>query len=219
LIKAVIFDFDGLILDTEYALYDAFCQLLQVGTDQLPIQEYATYIGSDGKELYNYILSKSNGELSLEEVIEKSDILHRENLKKPVAREGVEDYLVAAKQKGLKIALATSSNREWASHFLTKLGFINYFDILSTKDDVENVKPDPAVYQNAIKQLGVLPEEVIAFEDSGNGTKAAVAAGANCVIVPNAITENLPFTGHKLRLSSMTEMSFADVLAKIEETL
>ena len=219
MIKAVIFDFDGLILDTEYALYDAFCQLLQVETEQLPIQEYATYIGSDGKELYNYILSKSNGDLTLEEVIEKSNILHRENLKNPIAREGVEDYLKAAKQKGLKIALATSSNREWASYFLTKLGFINYFDILSTKDDVENVKPDPAVYQNAIKQLAVLPEEVIAFEDSGNGTKAAVAAGAHCVIVPNAITENLPFTGHKMRLSSMREMSFADVLARIEETI
>lgn len=219
MIKAVIFDFDGLILDTEYALYDAFCQVLEMEVGQLPIKEYATYIGTDGKALYEYILNKSNGALTMEEVIEKSGVFHREKLKNPIAREGVEDYLKAAKEIGFKIALATSSDREWVSDFLTQLGLIEYFDVLSTKDDVEHVKPDPAVYQNAIRQLGVLSEEVIAFEDSGNGTKAAVAAGVNCVIVPNQITENLPFSGHKMRLSSMKDMSFEEVLTKIEETL
>lgn len=217
MIKAVVFDFDGLILDTEYALYEAFCELLEMTTDELPIKEYATYIGSDGERLYNYLLNKANHSLTFEELVEKSHILHKQRLLQPIAREGVEDYLQAAKAKGLKIGLATSSNREWIHHFLTELNLIDYFDVLSTKDDVENVKPDPAVYENVIRQFGISPDEAIAFEDSGNGSKAAIAAGLHCVIVPNRITENLPFENYKLRLTNMKEMNFTDVLTKIEQ--
>lgn len=216
MIKAVVFDFDGLIIDTELALYDAFCKLLKLDSDEFPICDYATYIGTDSKALHDFVLGKANGTMTLEEIIEKSSLLHKENLMNPIAREGVEDYLKEAKNRGLKIGLASSSDRKWVSFFLEELRLLDYFDIIQTKDDVEMVKPDPTLYQNVINFFGIHPSEAIAFEDSVNGAKAAVAAGLKCVIVPNKITENLIFENVHLRLNSMKEKKFSYVIQVIE---
>jgi len=75
LIKAVVFDFDGLIIDTELALYEAFRKLLNLEASEFPIADYATYIGTDSKALYDYIVGKTNGTMTLEEVIEKSSLI------------------------------------------------------------------------------------------------------------------------------------------------
>jgi putative hydrolase of the HAD superfamily len=216
MVKAVVFYFVGIIIDTEYALYEAFCNLLKVDSSELPINEYAFYIGTDAKALYDYIVEKANGILSLEEVIEKSSILHKENLKSPIARGGVEDYLKEAKSKGLKIGLASSSNREWVTYFLKELNLLDYFDVIQTRDDVEKVKPDPALYRNVINYFEIDPSEAIAFEDSANGAKAAVAAGLKCVIVPNKITENLTFDSYHMRLTSMKEKELSEVIRVAE---
>ncbi|UGB33264.1 HAD family hydrolase [Metabacillus sp. B2-18] len=216
--KAVVFDFDGLIIDTELALYEAFRKILQLDTNEFPIADYASYIGTDSEALYDYILEKTNGQMTLEEIIEKSSSLHKENLKSPVARDGVEDYLKEAKNVGLKIGLASSSDRNWVTFFLKELNLLEYFDIIQTRDDVENVKPDPSLYQNVINFFGIEPSDAIAFEDSVNGSKAALAAGLKCVIVPNKVTENLPFENIHLRLDSMKDKAFSDVI-KVIETL
>ncbi|MGM7719799.1 HAD family hydrolase [Metabacillus sp. Hm71] len=214
--KAVVFDFDGLIIDTEIALYEAFRKLLKFEASEFPIADYATYIGTDSKDLYDFIVEKTNGTMTLEEVIEKSSLLHKDNLKNPVARDGVEDYLRKAKSLGMKIGLASSSDRKWVTYFLQELNLLEYFDIIQTKDDVEKVKPDPALYLNVINYFGIDPSEAIAFEDSANGSKAAVAAGLKCVIVPNKITETLSFENSHLKLTSMKEKEFTDVVKEIE---
>jgi putative hydrolase of the HAD superfamily len=216
MIKAVVFDFDGLIIDTELALYEAFRKLLKLEANEFPISQYASYIGTDSKALYDFIEEKANGTMTLEEIIKKSSLLHKDNLKDPIARDGVEDYLRQAKNLGMKIGLASSSDREWVTFFLEVLNLIEYFDIIQTKDDVETVKPDPTLYQNVINYFGVDPSEAIAFEDSANGAKAAVAAGLKCVIVPNKITENLPFENIHLRLDSMKDKEFSAVIKVIE---
>ncbi|WP_306009800.1 HAD family phosphatase [Bacillus sp. MMSF_3328] len=216
MIKAIVCDFDGLIIDTEYALYEAFCDMLAIDHSEMPIADYAHFIGTDSKGLYEYIMEKSNGTMTIEEIIERSHILHKEKLQSPIAREGVEDYLKEAKSRGLKIGLASSSNREWVTFFLKELNFLQYFDYIQTSDDVEKVKPDPALYRNVISHFGIEPSEAIAFEDSMNGSKAAIAAGLRCVIVPNKITENLAFEGYHMRLGSMGEKEFGRVVKEIE---
>ncbi|MGY3717913.1 HAD family hydrolase [Sutcliffiella cohnii] len=216
MIKAIVFDFDGLILDTEYALYESFCELLEIDSSNLPIKDYAHYIGTDSEALYELIVKKANGKMSKEEIIEKTHVLHKEKLKSPISREGVKEYLKAAKEKGLKIGLASSSNREWVTHFLNELNLLHYFDILQTRDDVEKVKPDPTLYKNVIEHFGINPSEAIAFEDSANGTKAAIAAGLNVVIVPNKITETLHFEKYHARISSMREKELNEIIDIIE---
>ncbi|MCP8615681.1 HAD family hydrolase [Salirhabdus salicampi] len=212
MIKAVVFDFDGLIIDTEFALYESFCNVLNVEEREMPIGEYATFIGTDSTDLLDYIVRKSNKRLTKEDIVEKTNRIHRQKLEYPVARDGVEDYLKTAKDLGLKIGLASSSNRKWVTSFLEHLGFIKYFDVIQTSDDVEMVKPDPALYRNVIKAFGIKPSEAIAFEDSANGLKAAIGAGLNCVIVPNKVTKNLEFEGYHLRLNSMKDKSLKEVI-------
>lgn len=219
MIKAIVFDFDGLTVDTEYALYESFCDILEMQPGKLPIKEYAVHIGTDSNSLYNFILNQANGSLTRDEIIEKSAVLHKAKLSKPFARDGIEGYLKGAKEQGLKIGLASSSYRTWVEHFLMELDILHYFDAIQTRDDVKKVKPDPELYENVIKLLGVYPKEAIAFEDSANGSKAALAAGLNCVVVPNKITEHLPFENYHLKLVSMADKSLQEVIASIEKSV
>src|SRR5699024_5519952 len=84
------------------------------------------------------------------------------------ARPGVEDYLKAAKELNLKVGLASSSNYDWVSNHLKHLNLFDYFECIKTADDVEIVKPDPALYNEAAKCLGLNPNECLVFEDSAN---------------------------------------------------
>lgn len=116
----------------------------------------------------------------------------------------------------MKIGLASSSDRKWVTFFLEELNLLEYFDIIQTKDDVEKVKPDPALYQNVINYFGIDPSEAIAFEDSANGSKAAIAAGLKFVIVPNKITENITFDNIHCGLASMKDKELSDVIKVLD---
>jgi beta-phosphoglucomutase-like phosphatase (HAD superfamily) len=92
---------------------------------------------------------------------------------------------------------------------------LHYFETIRTKDDVPQVKPNPELYQKALADLGVLPSESIAFEDSPNGALAAKRAGMYCVIVPNSVTESLVFGDTDLRIESMLQLSLSEIIARL----
>jgi putative hydrolase of the HAD superfamily len=215
MIKAVIFDFDGLIVDTESVWFEAYKDVLQRYEVELTLQKFSEVVGTSDEILFDFINS------NLKEPIEKGLIeqmakeLVDEKLLEPALRENVEDYLISAKNAGLQIALASSSSREWVESFLKKLNIYEYFSVIKTKDDVKKVKPDPELYLKAIEEIGVQASEAIAFEDSLNGLIAATNAGLHCVIVPNQVTSHLEFENHSLRLSSMAEKSLVDVIKHI----
>lgn len=215
MIKAVVFDFDGLIIDTETPWYEAYCEVLKKFEVELPLSEYATYIGTEGDSFRLYLEEKIGGKITKEEIHRRVRNIHVEKLQGVMIREGVLDYLEAAKEMNLRIALATSSSRDWITQFLHKLNISDYFEVLQTKDDVERVKPNPALYQNVIKELGILPEEAVAFEDSANGAKAATTAGLYCIIVPNSVTAKLNFEKYHLRLTTMQEKTLKEIIATI----
>lgn len=211
----MIFDFDGLIIDTETIWYEAFKDaLLQFEVD-LTIEQFSLVIGTDDTVLDQYILDNIKKSSTIIEVKELAKILFEEKIGQPLLRDGVEDYLIAAKEAGLKIGLASSSKRSWVESYLTQLGILSYFEVIKTRDDVTMVKPDPELYLQAVNSLGVRPKEAIAFEDSLNGLKAARAAGLKCVIFPNPVTSHLAFEDYSLRFSSMAERSLLDILTEI----
>lgn len=129
-------------------------------------------------------------------------------------RPGVRDYLETAKSAGLKIGLASSSNYEWVSSHLKRLGLFDYFDCIKTSDDVEKVKPDPALYIEAARCLGLEPKECIAFEDSAHGAQAAKTAGLNIVIFPNEVTNAMQFCEVDYRFDSMLAMPLSELVSK-----
>lgn len=215
--KAVIFDFDGLIVDTETVWYESFKEVLNTYGLELSVEQFARVIGTDDADLYSYI--EKNLPSPVESVVIK-DAAHKlfaVKMGEPALRDGVEDYLIEAKDLGLKVGLASSSSREWVESYLKKLNIYPYFDVIRTRDDVSRVKPDPELYVKAVEALGVAVTDAFAFEDSLNGLKAARAAGLNCVVVPNSVTAHLEFTGYCLRLSSMGDIRLKYVLNLIKQ--
>lgn len=211
--NAIIFDFDGLIVDTESIWYEAFRLVFQRYDYELTIDEFALCIGTSDDVLFDHLKKKIS--FTKESVIKEAEGIYRDQLQHVKLRDGVLEYLGTAKKLGLKIGLASSSNRNWVESFLNRFGIMNYFDVIKTSDDVANIKPDPELYVAAIEGLKSAPEETIAFEDSKNGLMAALAAGLSVVVVPNQVTSHLDFEGHRLRLDSMADMQLQELIQAI----
>ncbi|MEH7121020.1 HAD-IA family hydrolase [Neobacillus vireti] len=215
MIKAVVFDFDGLIIDTETVWFDSFTEVLGRYNVEFPLEIFLPCVGTKGTIIDEYIEEKLGNNVTVKEVRQLVRECHREKIIDLEVREGVRDYLTQAKELGLKIGLASSSDREWIDHFLKKLDLLHYFDVIKTGDEVKMVKPDPEVYLQCLDALNVSSTEVVAFEDSNNGAKAAKAAGITCVIVPNPITAKLTFDHYDVRIESMAGQLLTEVLNKM----
>ncbi|WP_282034957.1 HAD family hydrolase [Metabacillus indicus] len=217
MIKAIVFDFDGLILDTETHEYEVLQEIFQEHGSDLPMQVWGKVIGTSSDfNPYQYLEEQIGKTLVHEDLaaLRKEKFAKRMETEGP--RPGVEAYLLAAQDLGLKIGLASSSSYQWVSTYLKSLNLFDYFECIRTSDDVEKVKPDPALYIKAAECLGLKPEECLAFEDSANGALAAKRAGMFCTIVPNSVTAHMEFAEIDHRLESMAEMELAEVIRKIE---
>ena len=133
-------------------------------------------------------------------------------MKKEPIRPGILAYLQTAKAAGIKIGLATSSDRAWIDKYVNLLGIGQYFDCYCTADTVKNVKPDPALYLQALDKLNVSANEAIAIEDSPNGARAAVAAGLHTVVIKNKITKQLPFSSGHHTIHSLESFELQDLI-------
>ncbi|WP_246017661.1 HAD family hydrolase [Mesobacillus subterraneus] len=213
--KAIVFDFDGLIIDTETVWYEAYKEALGFYHADLPLEEFAKCIGTHDTVLFDYFKSQLGEDTDCDEIESRASEIVDVKLRTVNARDGVKEYLEEAHRSGLKIGLATSSSRAWVTRLLNELRLIDYFEAIVTKDDVEKVKPAPDLYAKAVEKLRVQPSEALAFEDSLNGLNAAVAAGLKCVVVPNPVTEALAFEKHELKMASMGEKTLDEVIKTI----
>jgi len=213
--KAIIFDFDGLLLDTESLWFDCYKEVLAEYKVDLPLSVFSQIIGTHNGLFTEYMMEQLNDEKLIKAVDEKAGKLHKEKVATIELREGVREFFAEAKEIGLKIGLATSSSRSWVIPFLTKFSLVDYFDVIKTSDDVKKIKPDPELYLEALKGLDVQPHEAIVFEDSLNGATAANRAGIPCVIVPNPVTKDLDFKEYAMKLDSMGGHSLQEIIKEI----
>ncbi|OUM94664.1 MAG: hypothetical protein A9Z00_10850 [Thermobacillus sp. ZCTH02-B1] len=215
--KAIIFDFDGLILDTETPEYRSFSELYRQYGAELPIEVWGRWIGTDASPFDPYAHLEASAGIAVDREAARAFRRARydELMAGERARPGVEDYLRDGRRLGLRIGLASSSTRDWVLGYLRRLGLEDRFDCIRTREDVAKVKPEPELYLKALEALGAAPEEAVAFEDSPNGALAAKRAGLKCVVVPNELTRRLDFGEHDLRLSSMADMPLEEVLRKL----
>jgi len=218
MIKAIIFDFDGLILDTEVPEYQSWKEIYQEYECELPISTWVVRIGtsSSGFDPYDHLEAQLGRSIDRARIRAKRRERNKQLLDRQRAMPGVEDYLEEAKRLNLKIGLASSSHLSWVMPHLSRLGLLTYFDVIKTQDDVAMTKPDPALYCQALRALGVVPDEAIAIEDSPNGALAAKRAGIFCVVVPNAITGQLSIDAADLKLTSLDELSLEKLIAHVE---
>lgn len=216
--KAIVFDFDGLIFDTEVPEYKAFQEIFAEHGQELALAEWGRCIGtnSSGFDPYEHLEACLGSAVDREHVRTLKQDKYSRLIAEETVRPGVEAYLQTAKAMGLRIGLASSSSRAWVTKHLAMLGIADYFECIRVSDDVRDVKPDPELYLQVVAHFGIAPSEAVAFEDSPNGAKAAKAAGLYCVTVPNAVTRELTFGPVDLSLSSMADMRLEEVLARLE---
>jgi putative hydrolase of the HAD superfamily len=131
-------------------------------------------------------------------------------------RPGVLDTLLKAKELGLTCTVASSAGREWVEGWLEKHDALHHFAFTKTADDVENVKPAPDLFLSVAKESGIEATECLVFEDSPNGTLAALSAGMPCVVVTNPVTEGLEFPHHALKLKRMDDMKLEHILQIVQ---
>ncbi|TVY10151.1 HAD family hydrolase [Paenibacillus cremeus] len=218
MIKAMVFDFDGLILDTETPEFESFQEIYRRHGSELTIEIWGVCIGT-GPNVFNPyedLAQRRGAPYDVEAARSLRKSLYEQKMMTADVRPGVRAYLEQARELGLRIGLASSSTYEWVSGYLQRFGLFNAFDVIRTRNDVTNVKPDPELYLQAVAALGVQPHEAVAFEDSPNGALAAHRAGLYCVTVPNSVTAQLTFGEHHMRLGSMEQMNLKDVIEQLQ---
>jgi HAD superfamily hydrolase (TIGR01509 family) len=219
LIRALIFDFDGLILETEEPIYRSWKEVYEARGVALPFELWVKTVGSSNQafdpQLY---LEERLGVPLSQHVLDRRVARRVELVLAEPLRPGVADLAKAARAAGMKVGVASSSSRAWVKGHLERLGIAELFDCLRARDDVEHVKPEPDLYLASLDCLGVAAAEAVAIEDSPNGVIAAKRAGLRCVAVPNRITAGLDLSQADLRLTSLAEMPLPQLLVKLGQT-
>jgi HAD superfamily hydrolase (TIGR01509 family) len=217
MIQALIFDFDGLILDTEVPDFASWQEVYDTFGCSLPFDDWAACIGthSGAFDVYSCLERQLGREIDREAVRAQRRLRYREMVAAQAVLPGVEAYLADAARLGLKLAVASSSDRAWVTGHLTRLGLMERFQCVRCAEDVRQIKPDPELYRAALAALGLEPHQAVALEDSPNGVLAAKRAGLFCVAVPNALTRRLALEHADLQVSSLAELPLARLLAAV----
>jgi HAD superfamily hydrolase (TIGR01509 family) len=215
-IRAVVFDFDGLILDTEEPVYRSWLEVYEAHGEELPFERWVQIVGSTTTGFHpQHHLEERLGRTLPKEVLDRRVGRRTELVLAQKLLPGVVEHIEAAKSMGLKVGVASSSTRDWVRGHLARLGILESFDCLRCRDDVASAKPEPDLYIAVLDCLGVLASEAIAVEDSPNGVMAAKRAGLRCVAIPNSITARLDLGQADLVLGSLADLTLAELLRKI----
>lgn len=208
--RAIILDFDGLVIDSETPLFEIWQAIYQERGGALTLDAWQHALGTHhGFDPYEELERQTGVALPREECAEHVRREHWRRCEVQPLLAGVVDRLEEARQLGLGTAVASSSGRSWVSRWLARHDLEAQIDVLCTRDDVERVKPAPDLFLLAAERLGVAPGECVVFEDSPNGIRAARAAGAWAVAVPQGLTRTLPLPEPHLVLPSLEACTLA----------
>jgi HAD superfamily hydrolase (TIGR01509 family) len=216
-IEAVVFDFDGLILDTEGPVFTAWQEEFDAhGCPPLTIEEWAAEIGTTGGlDLVALIRDRATRPFDEDAMHARRRVRRDELLLRETTRPGVRAWLDEADAFGMPLAIASSSPLDWVETHLDRLGLRHRFACLACFGGALAGKPAPDTYVAACAAIGVEPAAALAVEDSPHGVAAAKAAGLFCVAVPHEITERLDLSRADLRLTSLADVTLREVMERL----
>ncbi|MDP9243088.1 MAG: HAD-IA family hydrolase [Actinomycetota bacterium] len=213
-IRALFFDFDGTLWDSESAVFDAYRRLYATHGEDLPAEEWALGVGTLGgfdpvadlEARLGGALQRTKGEdPGWESVVGSLDGIG--------LRPGVRTYIEAATARGLALGIVSSNERDWVVEHLERLGVADVWSVVLTADGDElRAKPHPDLYLDALRGVDAAPEEAVAVEDSPNGIAAAKSAGLFCLAVPNEVTVSLDLTAADVTADSLEDLPLERLL-------
>lgn len=219
-LEALVFDFDGLILDTESSAFGSVAEVYREHGIVLDLASWQVVIGTSDHRHWADVLGDQLGRPIEREVwVAYRDRRKLELLAPEVVRPGIVELLDGADKAGVALAVASSSPVEWVVPHLERLDLLGRFAYVVTRTDVggdpRRTKPAPDIYEHALRSLGASPACSVALEDSLNGLAAARAAGLRCVVAPGPVTTGLDFSAADLVVDSLAEVSLGRLAALI----
>ncbi|HOV62729.1 MAG TPA: HAD family phosphatase [Spirochaetia bacterium] len=217
-IQAAIFDMDGLLIDSERLFMDLYAKAAMDFGYTIPQEAFIESIGTPSDDTRRILFRGFGDGVPVKEIDKKFLEILDGYLKvhgMPV-KAGVIEFLDSLSEAGIRRAVATSNDMEGVRYLLSRDGLIDRFEVIVTRDDVKNPKPDPEIYLTTASRLGVEPSSCIVFEDSEIGINAALAAGMRACLVPDLIQPSAEMSLKAFRIySSLREANneLSEILA------
>jgi HAD superfamily hydrolase (TIGR01509 family) len=217
-VKALLFDFDGTIVDSESVDLRSWEEVFEAHGHSVPHDRWAIRIGTFGAlDELDELEAVVGRPVDREAVQAARRAREAELMELEPVRAGISAYLDDARELGLAVGIVSSSSRAWVDSNLPRLGIADGWACICCGDgDRERCKPSPVLYLEALDQLGVEAGEAIAIEDSPNGVAAAVEAGIFCVAVPNPVTSRLDLGAADVLVDSLEDLPLRDLIARVE---
>jgi HAD superfamily hydrolase (TIGR01509 family) len=195
-LQLVVFDFDGLIIDTESAILGAWKDAYTLCRRAVPEDIFQEMIGRSDHPFdpLDDLMKNGGSPISREELAARIDKVQDDLIQKSPVLPGVIERLFEARARGIFTAVASSSSHAFVDRHLKNRELTQHFDLVRCRDDVARAKPWPDLYLSVLEALGVPSNRAVAFEDSANGLTAAVDAGMICIAIPNAMTRSHDFS-------------------------
>jgi len=217
--KLVIFDFDGLILDTETPDFESWKEVYAQLDVELPLTVWADCIGApagvfDPVDFLERLLGTP---------VDSADIVERRRRRfhalvsaQPLCA-GIDALLAECRKQGIALAVASSATRDWVEGHLERFGILNAFHCIRCVEDVERGKPAPDLFHAVLQNLDLSPADAVVLEDSPNGILAANRAGIYSIAVPNPVTRLLDLRHACLCVESLTDWPLARLCAHVSD--
>lgn len=218
-LEAVVFDFDGLLVDSETPIYEMSNRVLNRMGHDLSIPQWAALIGLGHDDSHRAMCEQVGAEIdraAFEAAYEAEDRSWHDQVP-PLP--GALELLDALDAAGIPFGVASSSSSRWVDVHLHRLGLFDRFAVVVTRDRVgDRTKPDPAAYRHAVEVLGVDPRRTVAIEDSAPGIAAARGAGLAVVAVPSHITRHTDLSAADHTVASLLDLDVATLAAIAQAT-
>jgi HAD superfamily hydrolase (TIGR01509 family) len=215
MIRALIFDFDGTIIDSETPVFEGWQMTYAEHGHELPLARYVEIIGTAAHTFdpHGHLEGLIGRKLDRDRLTAERQEKHRAVIYSNDTLPGVRGWIEEATARFMPLAIASSSQQWWIESNLDRLKLRDIFQVVRTREMVASAKPAPDLFLAALDGLGLQPHEAIVIEDSAHGVAAAKAAGLFTVAVPNPVTAGLDFSAADMVVASLAELPLAQALA------
>jgi HAD superfamily hydrolase (TIGR01509 family) len=215
-VEALIFDFDGLLMDTESTALASWQHEWRQHGLELEVSGFFADHGGDVSQDRYAALGRAVGPGYRQQASHARRVAYRERLHEALGLSaGISQWLHEASALGIRLAVASSSPRSWVCGHLSRVGALGRFEVIACGDEVAAAKPDPAVYELALQRLAVPAADAVAVEDSPHGVAAARAAGLRCIAIPNPHADRSRFGAADMVLGSAAETVLSEALLRL----